>query len=460
MGLRESAFIAICISAFGFAYGAEVTVNGDELHQTIDGFGASTRFGDGGRHDLFFSRETGIGLSLCRTPIPPDGSFPDLDIAKAAQAHGAKVWSSSWSPPAHMKSNKSVNNGGYLLPGYYQDFADHLADFSETAAANGIDLYAISVQNEPEVTAAYMSCLWNARQFHDFIRNHLGPTFTRRSIRTKIVAPEYAGWNFDLAEPSMDDSVSRNFISILAAHTYKPLDKSIPYRKALEYGKRQWQTEVSDLNPIDRSMDNALRWVQEIHTMLTKTRINAWHYWLLDGAAKSNNEGLWAQGPTKRLYAFGNYAKFARPGFVVLGTASSSTDILVTAFKDTSASGKISIVAANKGAVEVSCTFTLNQSRVKTLTPWETSSRSDLARNADIQVKDGRFMIKLPAKSVTTFDGAEPAAVRISIRPTAARISGAENGIRILENGMVSLDGSAWGADRAVRLDGRKPVSE
>jgi O-glycosyl hydrolase len=358
-----------------------------------------------------------------------------------------------------MKSNKSVNNGGYLLPAHYQAFADFLADFTETAKANGIDLYALSIQNEPDVTAEYASCIWNAAQFHDFIRNHLGPTFKRRSIATKIIAPEYAGWRFDLAEPTMDDSVSRNHLSILGAHTYKPDDKTRPYAKALQFGKRQWQTEVCDLKGIDRSMDNALRWVQEIHTMLTKTRINAWHYWLLDGATKENNEGLWAQGPTKRLYALGNYARFARPGFVLLGTVSASADILVTAFRDTAGSGAIAIVAANKSAAEVSCDFTLNGLGTKTLLPWETSSRADLAKGAEIQIRNGKFTIVLPAKSITTFEGKEPVTNGISIRSAGVRMPETWGGIRISEKGMLilPLERSRGIGETAVRPDGRIP---
>lgn len=428
------------------------------MRQTIDGFGASTRFGDGGRHELFFSSEKGIGLSLCRTPIPQDGTFPNLDIAKAAQSFGAKVWSASWSPPARMKSNNNVNLGGYLLPANYQGFADFLADFVDTAKAKGIDLHALSIQNEPNVSVEYASCIWNAQQFHDFIKNNLGPTFKRRSIATKILAPEYSGWNFDLADPTMDDSVSRNFISILGAHTYKPDDKTLPYQKALTYGKRQWQTEVCDVGAIDRSMDDALRWAREIHVMLTKTRINAWHYWLLDGATKNNNEGLWAQGPTKRLYAMGNYSKFARPGFVLVGTASTSEDILVTAFKDTASSGKMAIVAVNKSAAIVSCTFTLDRMLVKSLSPWETSSQFDLARRPDIQVVNNKFTVSLPAKSVTSFEGSEPILTRISLQPQANRIRNAYGKSPYLMNGMLvfTLEGPTLTGSVPMLPDGRR----
>ncbi len=396
----------------------DLTILGGEPHQSIDGFGAATSFGDGGRHELFFSREKGIGLSLCRTPIPEDGSFPNPEIAKAAQAYGAKVWSSCWSPPARMKSNNSLNGGGYLLPGQYQAFADFLADYAERAKADGIDLYAISIQNEPNVTAKYSSCIWTAPQFHDFIRDNLGPTFRKRSLSTRIIAPEYSGWAFDLAEATMDDSISRNYTSILAAHTYKPDDKSKPYAKALTFGKRQWQTETSSLDGIDRSMANALRWMQEIHTMLTKTRINAWHYWLLDGGTKDNNEGLWAKGPTKRLYALGNYARFARPGSALIGVTGGNLDVLVTAFEDTTSSRNVSIVAVNMGAADVPCRFTLDQLQVTRVTPWVTSAQYDLARQQDIPVVDNGFAATLPAKSVTTFDGAGVAQTRLSGYPS------------------------------------------
>ncbi len=439
--------------------GVEINIHGGELLQSIDGFGACTRFGDGGRHELFFSKEKGIGLSLCRTPVPQDGSVPDLEITQAAQAYGAKVWSSSWSPPAKMKTNNDVNGGGSLLAAQYQAYADFLADYVAACKAKGIDLYALSIQNEPNVSTNYASCIWTAQQFHDFIKNNLGPTFRRRSIGAMIMAPEYSGWNFDLAEPSLDDPVSRDMVSIMAAHTYKPDDKTKPYQKALDYGKRQWQTEVCSVKAIDRTMEDALRWVQEIHVMLTKTRINSWSYWLLDGATKDNNEGLWAQGPTKRLYAMGNYARFARPGFVVVGAVSASPDILVTAFKDTSGTGKVAIVAANKGAADVVCEFSLDRLPVTALTPWETSSRFDLAQRPEIKIIGGRFSVTLTAKSITSFAGTTIGGTWISARSSGARRGRGKNRLLFQERGMpvFSWGESSLPAGGVSLPDGRTP---
>ena len=32
----------------------------------------------------------------------------------------------------------------------------------------GVNIYAMSIQNEPDVSTTYASCLWNSQQFHDF----------------------------------------------------------------------------------------------------------------------------------------------------------------------------------------------------------------------------------------------------------------------------------------------------
>src|SRR5712692_7064279 len=168
-----------------------VTVNWTEVYQQIDGFGAGDAFCPSSagynacnltnaQADLFFSPTSGVGLSILRSQVPNDGScattcnMNDLGTMTKAVARGARVVAAPWSPPASMKSNGSLLCGGSfgtgtLLAGSYGAYATYLKNYVQQLVSNGITLYALSIQNEPDSctgNSTYQT-LWSAANFHD-----------------------------------------------------------------------------------------------------------------------------------------------------------------------------------------------------------------------------------------------------------------------------------------------------
>ena len=218
-----------------------VTVNWSDVHQQIDGFGASSAStGDGitnSQADLFWSTTAGVGLSLLRVQIENNGTYPDLATMQKAQDRGVRIWGSPWSPPGSMKSNGSTNNGGSLLAADYQAYADYLSSYVlGLKNSYGINLYALSIQNEPDYTASWQSCIWTGQQFHDFLRNNLLPTFAKNGVTAKIIMPEESGWKFDLATTTLNDSVTAAGVSIIAGHNYDGASAA-PYPLGQNQGK-------------------------------------------------------------------------------------------------------------------------------------------------------------------------------------------------------------------------------
>ena len=387
-----------------------VTVNWSDVHQQIDGFGASSAATGNGitntQADLFWSTTSGVGLSLLRVQIENNGTYPDLATMQKAQDRGVKIWGTPWSPPASMKSNGSTTNGGSLLASDYQAYANYLSSYVlGLKNSYGIDLYALSIQNEPDYTASWDSCIWTGQQFHDFLRNNLLPTFSKNGVTTKIIMPEESGWKFDLATATLNDSVTAAGVSIIAGHNYDGASAA-PYPLGQNQGKHLWETEVSTFETFDPSMTNGLIWAKKINDWMTIANANAWHYWwLIDG--NGDNEAL--LGPsgqtTKRLYVMGNYSKFVRPGYYRIGTSASPVGgVLVSAYKDTS-SGKFAIVAINQNASAVTLDFALSGFTANTVVPWVTSASLNLAQQSSITVGGSAFVATLPAASVTTFVG-------------------------------------------------------
>ena len=170
--------------------------------------------------DLLFDQEKGIGLSILRSELfyriePSPGVWDwtqDEDqvwLMNGAKKRGVKYfWSACWGMPAWMKDNKDVNNGGHLLPEHYQDYADFLSRYiREYKSRFDLEIQAISMSNEPDVTAKYESCLWSGAQMRDFIKNNLAPAFARDHVKAQIMAPESSNWSHleAYADPLMAD---------------------------------------------------------------------------------------------------------------------------------------------------------------------------------------------------------------------------------------------------------------
>ena len=164
----------------------------------------------------FFDPKLGHGYSLCRVHMnscdfalgnyahvetPGDVDLKSFTIDRDRQAllpfiqaaqrvAGAplKLLVSPWSPPGWMKTNGQMNHGGTLLPQYRQAWARCYVRFIEAYAAEGVPVWAVSVQNEPAATQRWDSCTYSAEEERDFVRDHLGPELAAAGLgQIKIV---------------------------------------------------------------------------------------------------------------------------------------------------------------------------------------------------------------------------------------------------------------------------------
>jgi glucuronoarabinoxylan endo-1,4-beta-xylanase len=384
------------------------TVSYASTKQRIDGFGAASSWDSSwttAQADLFFSTNPGgVGLSLLRSRIAPDGSSVETNIMQMAQARGARVWSSPWSPPASMKTSASVNGGSLVSStANYQSYAGQLASYVATMKRNyGINLQAVSVQNEPDVSQTYESCLWTATQIHDFIPYLAAALSSAGVSSTKIMVPESLAWGFSLATNTMSDPVTAAAVGILGGHNYGSTASAVT-----QFGTPPpvplWETE--HYFGSDDSIQNGLAVAQEMHSFLTVAQASAYHYWWLKGSGTGSIAGDSTATPAKRLFVMGNYSKFVRPGFYRVD-ATNSTIALITAYKDPASSNYV-IVAANPTAWPVTQTFNVASCPSFTsLNPWVTSATLSLSQQAAVNVSGGAFTYVLPAWSVVTFTSA------------------------------------------------------
>ena len=411
-----------------------------DVRQRIDGFGASDRKNPlltDAEADLFFSASQGIGLSILRASVDPNGTYLNGYYANAskAAARGAVVWAAPWSPPAAWKDNGSLTNGGHLLPAYYDAWASQLANFASLLQQNaGVPLYGISVQNEPDYAAGYASAIYSPQQMVDFIKV-LGPKLAALSPRPRLITPDLASWGvlWTYSDAIMSDPLAASYTDVLATHQYFA---PAPSPHAIPPGKTLWQTEMSSFDSPATDIVNGITVAKWIHGALADASASAWHYWWLIGQ-NGDNEGLLNIGdePTKRLYTLGNFSKFIRPGFVRVGTTGGPSGVYVSAYQDP-ATNTVVIVAINDSGSSAPLGVELNGVTAASVTPWVTSATEGLAPHAPVAVSDGRFTMTLAAASVTTFVSGNP------LPPAVTSASPSSGGVGTL----VTIAGANFGA--------------
>jgi len=425
-------------------------------YQTIRGFGASTAWGSSmssGDADLLWSTTTGAGLSLHRIHIDDaSGSTSELSIAKLAVARGVTVWATPWTPPAGDKTNNSTIMGSLSNA---SAFATYLKGFVATMKTNGVPIYAISAQNEPDANVNYESCVYSPAQMATWVGGTLGPAFAGSGI--KIMAPETQNWcGLSTFWPVLKASTAfMQYTDIIATHEYGCSPSAYPDIQAA--GKEFWETEIYDTNSnTDPGMGSALTIAALIHAAMTTANMNAWHYWWVYGSV---NQDLFTSpgNPTKRLWIMGNYSRYVRPGYYRVGaTASPTSGVSVSAYYKAAADSLV-IVAINTNTSATSQAFTLTGVTGKTVTPVVTDGTRSLAAQTAMTVSGNAFTYSLPSQSVTTL------VVNLGTTGITEAAGTNTSGLKVTQR-----DGAAWvllpssesGLLRVMSLDGRVRESQ
>ena len=118
-----------------------------------------------------------------------------------------------------MKTNGEMNHGGKLKKEYYELWSEYYVKFIEAYRNEGIDVYGITVQNEPNATQRWDSCIYTAEEERDFVKNHLGEKM--KSINAKIMFWDHNKERvIKRANVMLSDSESRKYVDGIAIHWY------------------------------------------------------------------------------------------------------------------------------------------------------------------------------------------------------------------------------------------------
>lgn len=371
--------------------------------QTIQGFGGINVPGwiadlTPEQVDTAFGNGPGqLGLSILRVRVPYDPAQFALEAPTAAHAVqlGAKVIASPWTPPPALKSNADVV-GGSLNVESYAAYADHLLSFRDFMAESGAPLYAISVQNEPDIAVTYESCDWTPDELASWLAEQGG-----RFGDTKLIAAESFNFNPNITDPILRHPVAANEVDIIGGHIYGRPPSDYPLARSL--GKELWMTEhFTSSNTPANAWPNALAVGKEIHDCMS-ANFSAYIWWYLRRSyGPITEDGL----ASKRGYLMAQYAKFIRPGFVRVGaTAPAAPDVFATAYKGNGGGdgARLVVVAVNTSAEARDITLDADGSCVDRFTRFTTSATENVADDGVVLLSEGRAAVTLDGQSVTTF---------------------------------------------------------
>ncbi len=362
----------------------------------------------------YYDKEEGIGYTLARTPIHScdfsSASFTyvsdedkelksfniDHDreykihlIKKAIKAAGGKLplYASPWSPPAFMKSNKDMLQGGKLLPEYYESWALYYTKFIKAYEKEGIPIWGITVQNEPMATQRWESCIYTAVEERDFLKNHLGPTMEREGLGNKnIVVWDH---NRDLinnrANTIFDDPKAAKYAWGIGFHWYESwaggLEMYNNIRKVYESypTKKLLFTEgCAESFRADgyQTWKNAERYGRSMINDFNNGTVG-WTDWniLLDETGGPNHVQNFCFAPihadtqtdelifTPSYYYIGHFSKYIRPGAKRVSTVSSRSHLLSTSFLNDD--GSMVTVIMNQSDLEIKYKLYIGQMAVE-----------------------------------------------------------------------------------------------
>lgn len=301
--------------------------------------------------------------------------IPFIKQAIAKTGNKLTLFVSPWSPPAWMKDNNNMLQGGKLKPGYYHSWARYFAKFIKAYESEGIPVWGLSIQNEPMAKQKWESCIYTAEEEGNFLKTSLAPVLQEEGLSDKkiIIWDHNRDLIYQRASTTLSDPEVAKHVWGIGFHWYETWTG----------GDMQFENlkRVAETFP-----DKNLIFTEGCAESFKKERINAWALgetygrsmindfnagsvgwtdWnvLLDEVGGPNHVQNFCFAPvhgdtktgqlyyTNSYYYIGHFSKFIRPGAKRIVSSSSRSQLLTTAFINED--GRIAVVVMNTSGKEI-----------------------------------------------------------------------------------------------------------
>ena len=457
--------IVLAASTAPLARGATATVDTNTTYQTIEGLGGATAFYASWISDHPYKKEiytnafAGLNLSMLRlgnwfryTNSPDVPAFDIVSNANRILGHPVQVQMSSWAPPAFLKSNGQVANGGTLATtngGFvYTNFANYWYDSLQSYRSNGISPTWISIQNEPDWSASYDSCVFHPTEdtvsetSYASYSKALDATFqrlTNLSSPPKILAPEVLGIGFNDVQNYAATMNGNNFYGI-AHHLYHGSTDGTPdgYNSSMRGVTNVFPTKPKFMTEFGYT--NMIQTACLIHNSLTIEQDVGFNYWSLVWPVGGNglinqenpyNLSSWTNAPpgtttqahgwwlTPSYWAMKHFSYFINPGYQRISVIGTDNNVLSSAYLSPDTLRLVIVLINTNASTASAMTFnfgTLNAGRSSVYQTYGTNLFQSLGSLTNSQA--------LPPLSLTTVVLDQLIAVGVATNPMPANNSG------------------------------------
>ena len=407
--------ISLLLTATLSAQRATVRINAQTKYQHITGFGGfvcSPQFTYNHMSTAEIKKVWGetstVGCNIMRLyiPIGKNSWGQSLATAKLAKQMGLIVFASPWGQPAEWKTNGTSNaknsdgTQGYLKKENWADYAQYLEDYVQYLRKNGVELDAISIQNEPDWPAEYAGCLWSATDIASFVKTY------GRTISCKIMAPETLAVSDSYANALNKTDILPCF-DIYGGHQYGGIQSA--YKNLAAKGKEIWMTEYlinwNEGQSSSRNFDftkDFFNFFRAINTCMLGN-FNAWIHYAAKryyGMMGDGQNGAGSSGTiTKRGYVMAHFARFVT-GMDRIG-ATFDGGLEGSAYQSQSGD-TVAVVMANATDKDVELTLDLPFYTKGTSLYTTTKSKSFTAKQSTLDEETCRPVVTIPAQSVAT----------------------------------------------------------
>ncbi len=295
-------------------------------------------------------------------------------------------YASPWSPPAFMKTNNNMLEGGKLLPEYRDAWAKYFVKFIKAYEKEGVPVWGVTIQNEPMATQRWESCIYTAEEERDFLKNYLGPIFEKEGLGDKniVVWDHNRDLITDRANTIFEDPEASKYAWGIGFHWYetwtgglpkydnlKNINESFPSKNLLftEGCVEGFDSEKLHYWPNAERYGNSM--INDFNSGVV-----GWTDWniLLDERGGPNHVENFCFAPvhadtitgkliyTPSYYYIGHFSKFINPEAVRVSTTTTRSTIESTSFKNKD--GAMVTVVMNKTDAPIDYKLIVNNSEV------------------------------------------------------------------------------------------------
>ena len=306
-----------------------------------------------------------------------------------------------------------------IEPENYAEWAKYACDVTEYFISQGVPVKFLSPINEPQWAwdDGQEGCHYEPSQITGVYLAFLEEMQKRPALAgVELSGPESGEWGGQTTQyvsAILENETLRAHFKQIDNHSYwSNAQSKISFKNFMDVYYPDVKIRQSEwcemVNGTDLTMDSAITQSREIYEDLTILDAVAWCSWVAvspggyrDGLihATENGAGEISIVPLKRLWAYGNYSRFIRPGFVRVD-AKGATDASPVAFTgERNGKRQLVIVLINGEYSSQFIELAGDFSAYSTMEIHETSTARDLAKTYSGAVKTD---VTLPMQSVIT----------------------------------------------------------